>query len=168
LIGEEAFAGNRLTSVDLDACVSLVNIGTRAFEDNPMTAFSLPVNLENRALGWIGPDGSTFSGGDQVHDPGSFYYVPVTYVLTDEDVEVNDGVIQSCSYCFDARRLVIPDTLDGQAILGFAEMEPFLEWIYPHPQGIFSRKGLVYVKFPATIEVINNHTFRETNSPALI
>lgn len=161
-IGERTFEYNRLASVDLSACIALKNIGSGAFKENQISDFSLPVNLQNQALGWIDANGSNISGGDQVSDLESFYFVPATYTLTDEDVEVTDGVIQSCSYHFGSRRLIIPDTLDGQAILGFAEMAPmYVGMGYYEPLGIFSRRGLIHVKFPKTIKEINNNTFRE-------
>jgi hypothetical protein len=47
------------------------------------------------------------------------YRIPASYTLTDDDVEVIDGIIQTCSYNFALKDIIIPDTLDGQAIVGF-------------------------------------------------
>ena len=158
-IGNGAFANNRLTSVDLSACIALTNIGHGAFEGNQVSGFALPVNLENMTMGWIDSNDSQLSGGDRVNDLESFYYVPITYTLTNEDVEVKDGVIRSCSYHFASRRLIIPDTLDGQPVLGFAEVNPLDYGMFWEIQGIFSRKGLEHVTFPSTIESIDKYAF---------
>lgn len=40
------------------------------------------------------------------------------YILTDDDVEVTDGIITKCTYGFAIKDIIIPDTLDGQPVIG--------------------------------------------------
>gem|GEM_PF-1099478 len=85
----------------------------------------------------------------------SFSLVTITaqqYTLTDADVVVTDGVIQSCSYDFTIKDIIIPQTLDGQTIIGIADK------VYPDV-GVFQEKGIVNIQLPSTLENIGNYAF---------
>ena len=46
-----------------------------------------------------------------MNDLEAMYYNPAPYTLTDDDVEVVNGVIQSCSYAFDLKVIIVPDII---------------------------------------------------------
>jgi hypothetical protein len=68
------------------------------------------------------------------------------YFLTNEDVEVKNGIITSCSYSFNNKDIFIPEVLDGQTITGIEDE-------------IFSQKKIVRVTLPPTIEYIGANAF---------
>jgi hypothetical protein len=86
-----------------------------------------------------------------------FLNVKAQYTLTDNDVVVVDGVIESCSYNFAITDIIIPETLEGQTVIGFVEGY----WDYGNTTftGAFYQKGITSVHLPSTIEFIGNHTF---------
>ncbi|MDA3879346.1 MAG: leucine-rich repeat protein, partial [Prolixibacteraceae bacterium] len=149
-IGVAAFADNSLTTLDLSNCTSLISIGSRTFKDNSLTSFTLPVNTLFAGFGWRDPIGNTYSGGDVVSDLSAHYYIPVPYLLTDDDVVVENGVIVSCTYNFTNKKIIIPKTIDGQTVTGIGS-------------SVFRNKGINYVSLPTTIEKIGNYAF-EGNS----
>ena len=73
------------------------------------------------------------------------------YTLTDDDVVVKNGIIQSCSYDFTYKDIIIPDTLDGQMITGIADKS----W----SEGVFYDKGITSLVLPATITTIGDRAF---------
>ena len=79
--------------------------------------------------------------------------VNAQYTLQDNDVVVTNGVIMSCSYNFAIKDIIIPDTLDGQAVIGIASSG----W----NTGAFYSKGITSISFPKTIEFIGNHSFQQ-------
>ena len=74
-----------------------------------------------------------------------------TYTLTDNDVVVVNGVIESCSYNFALTDIIIPDVLDGQTIIGIADGF--------YPVGVFSEKGITSIVLPSTIQTIGQYAF---------
>ena len=75
-----------------------------------------------------------------------------TYTLTDADVVVTDGVIQSCSYDFAIKNIIIPGTLDGQTVVGIKDVNI-------NTDGIFYNKGITSVVFPESLNSIGNSAF---------
>ena len=73
------------------------------------------------------------------------------YILTDDDVVVTNGVIESCSYNFAVTDIIIPETLDGQTVKGIADGNP--------GDGIFYIKGITSVQLPPTLEYIGVNAF---------
>ena len=77
-----------------------------------------------------------------------------SYTLTDEDVVVENGIILSCSYDFELKSIIIPETLDGQTVIGTYD-ESII--------GVFRDKGISSVELPSTIEFIGRYTFYGNN-----
>ncbi len=155
-IGIQAFAHNEISDLDMDACYSLTYIGESAFGIYPyanLESFVLPVNTEYEAYGWKDTEGNVFMGADVVSNLETFYYVPVPYTLSDDDVVVTDGIIQSCSYDFELKDIIIPEILDGQTVVGIANKEEF--------EGVFYNKGIRGIDLPQTIETIGDYAFHE-------
>jgi hypothetical protein len=68
------------------------------------------------------------------------------YTLADDDVVVTDGVIQSCSYDFAIKDIIIPATLDGQSVTGVSNT-------------VFYKKGLASIELPASLTYIGDNAF---------
>ncbi len=68
------------------------------------------------------------------------------YTLTDADVVVTGGVIQSCSYDFAIKDVIIPATLDGQSVTGISN-------------AVFYYKGLTSIELPASLTYIGDNAF---------
>lgn len=73
------------------------------------------------------------------------------YTLTDADVVVTDGIIQSCSYNFSEQEISIPNSLDGQTVIGIADKDSV--------NGVFQNRGITAVYFPTTLEHIGDYAF---------
>lgn len=71
---------------------------------------------------------------------------PTNYTLIDDDVEVVDGIIVNCSYDFTISDIVIPETLDGQTVLGI-------------DYNVFSNKSITNVDLPNTLTSIGKGAF---------
>jgi hypothetical protein len=75
------------------------------------------------------------------------------YTLTDDDVVVVDGVITSNSYDdSQGSYLTIPDTLDGQAVIGIKD-------ISVSSMGVFKGAGIERLTLPSTIQTIGGYAF---------
>jgi len=85
-------------------------------------------------------------GGVTVTDLETNYRVPYPYTLTNDDVEVINGEITSCSYNFLFKDIIIPTTLDGQTVIGIG-------------YETFYGKGITTVQLPSTIQTIENRAF---------
>ncbi len=94
------------------------------------------------------------------------------YTLTNDDVEVEDGVIVSCTYLFDCKNIVIPAYLDNQKITGvatkvFAEKSittvTLPESIRSIGPGAFAKNNFVRLQLPDSIEVIDDYAFAKSN-----
>ncbi|MBN2820269.1 MAG: leucine-rich repeat protein, partial [Bacteroidales bacterium] len=152
IIGYTAFYANALTSIDLSNCSNLKLIEEYAFYQNQLSGFSLPIVSGFESNGWRDGKGNIYTGGDIINDFETFYEVPIPYTLTDNDVVVTNGILESCSYNFEIKDIIIPDTLDGQKIIGIADASS-------SNTGIFYNKGLTSVKLPLSLETIGNYTF---------
>lgn len=163
-IGKSAFNTNELGEVDLSSCSNLLAIESHAFsENNALSGINLPVHSEFGAYGWRDGNDEAYVGGDAVNDFEIYYYVPAPYKLTDEDVEVLDGMINSYTPDMTHRLIIIPDTLDGQEVRGFAdgEIDSFGE------AGVFIGKELESVELPASLEYIGDVAFAGNNLDSL-
>lgn len=152
-IEKYAFEDNELDTIDITNCNKLMSIGKGAFRDNNITTFTLPVNSMYADLGWQNEDGDISVGGDTVPKIYDSYIVPAPYVLTDGDVVVVEGVIDSCYYNFDNVNILIPDNLDGQVVIGICNKYS------SSSDGPFYKKGIVSVTLPSTIETIGTYAF---------
>lgn len=77
-----------------------------------------------------------------------------SYTLTNDDVVVEKGVIQSCSYDFAIKDIVIPDSLDGQEVLGIADGKMMIS-----VQSVFGNYGIEKITLPASIKTIGSFAF---------
>ena len=77
------------------------------------------------------------------------------YTLTDDDVYVNNGIITSCSYDFAITDIIIPDTLDGQAVRVIPSNDP------PSIHPPFYDRGIASVVFPSTLISLGSEAFAE-------
>lgn len=152
-IGRNSFSNNKISSVSFEAPSNLINIEMGAFSNNipHLLEITLPEpEVEGYEYqGWIdglGVTHSTETNNLKITNFETFYRVLLSYTLTDEDVVVVDGVINSCSYDFTASNIIIPDTLDGQLIIG----------IGPH---VFSKKGITSVFLPSKLNFIEYAAF---------
>ncbi len=154
-IGDYAFKGNYLEKVDLSDCNSLQNLGQSAFSQNEGVncILKLPINEEYNDLGWKDTDGEIFNGGGEVANMYSFYYIPIPYILKDEDVVVADGIIKECSYKFGLKDIVIPNVLDGQDVVGIDDAS------YDTYNFMFSHKGIRSVVLPKSLITIGENAF---------
>lgn len=160
-IGDQAFLSNRLQELDIFHCTSLAYIGKDAFSGNDSVHnLVLPVHTELDAFGWKDSQDTAFSGGDTVSNLTLAYYIPVPYSLQDADVEMTDGVIQYCSYDFKIKDIIIPDSLDGQAVTGIAEKF----WV----DGVFYKKDIRSIQFPPTLRMIGSYAFSGNNLQAVV
>jgi hypothetical protein len=154
-IGASAFSNNKLTSLDLSNCSSLIYIGYSAFSSNSIPGFHLPEVTYNGQIYSVWKDGngnSINAGINQVSDFSTYYATFIPYTLTDDDVVVENGIIKTCSYNFELKNIVIPETLGGQTIKGIYGSG------YPG-DGVFYQKDIASVKLPSTIEKIMGHAF---------
>ena len=74
------------------------------------------------------------------------------YILTDDDVTMSYGRIASCSYGFQETDIVIPETLDGQTVIGIVNKGS-------GQLGVFDSKGITSVQLPATMEYVGDRAF---------
>jgi hypothetical protein len=77
--------------------------------------------LEDNAYKWRDLDSTIYSNGTSISDLSNAYIVLVPYTLTNDDVEVVDGVIVSCDYNYAGTQIMISGELDGQTIVGLGE-----------------------------------------------
>jgi hypothetical protein len=152
-IDRYAFSNNELASLDLSDCTSLTYIGEYAFSNNTgLSSFNLPAPDYSNFIAWVDEQGIEYAAGVSVSDFSTFYRTKLIYTLTDDDIEVTDGIIQSCSYDFTFTDIIIPDMLDGQIITGIKDAS------YAS-QGVFFSKGITSISFPAALKTIGNHSF---------
>ena len=151
-IGSFAFASNSITALDLTDCAGLRLIGSNAFFNNPsLTGFELPeVTYDGTAYNtWVDGEANSYTAGVDMATNLLTFYVPfIPYTLTDNDVEMEEGVIKSCSYDFELKNIIIPQTLDGQTVISIGP-----GW------NTFERKGITAVQLPATLQSIEMSAF---------
>jgi len=161
-IGTYAFYSNKLFEVTIDANSKLQMIGDGAFKWNSyLSSITLPTNALSTFICYQDENGINYSQGDQIADFDNVYITIAPYTLTDDDVVVTDGYIQSCSYNFDSKVIVIPALLDGQTIIGIADYS-YLS------NRVFCDKGIVSVELPNTLEYIGIQSFGSNNIMSLV
>lgn len=158
-IESSAFRDNKLTSVDLSGCTSLNWIDYYVFMSNSsLTGIILPTNSATGFAGWQDSNGPIYPGEGTAPKYAGAMRAIFPYTLSDEDVVVSDGIIESCSYDFSASVITIPDELDGQKVKGFAEVEPPVSF-GGLPTGVFVSKGMLEIDLPAHIDSITENAF---------
>ena len=153
-IERSAFEYNNLQNVNFEANSRLLSLGTRAFSshDQFLNNITLPdPTVNGYADYWVDWDYTQYISNLVVNNFESFYKIPIEYTLSDDDVEVVDGVIISYSpgnpY---ANILTIPITLDGQEIVGIGDE-------------VFHSLGLIGINFPSTLQIIGNGAFSDND-----
>ncbi|WP_319499683.1 leucine-rich repeat protein [uncultured Draconibacterium sp.] len=149
-----AFASNWLQTINFNDNSKLISIGRYAFDGNgELTGFKLPDPSANDYDYWVDWDNTEYSTSTNldVNNFETFYKIPIELTLTDDDVVVVDGVIvrytPSNPY---ANVLTIPDSLDGQEIIGIGS-------------SVFASLGLISVNLPTTLKIIENKAFAEND-----
>ena len=150
-IDDYAFSENSLTNLDISGCTALTIIGYNAFSENKFNSFTLPTHTNTGFEYWYDGNGNHYSGNSVVNDLTTSYTAFILYILTDNDVVVENGIITSCSYSFALTDIIIPETLDNQTIIGIADGND--------EYGIFYDKGITSVSLPATLESIGDYAF---------
>jgi uncharacterized repeat protein (TIGR02543 family) len=153
-IGERAFYLNSLDSVIFENNSNIIQIGKNAFASNgSLAAITMPTHSHPDFIAYVNEsNGDVYNPGEIINDFTVIYESNIPYALTDNDVVVIDGVIQSCSYDFHYKNIIIPDTLDNQEIIGIASASTSSE-------GIFSQKGLLSVELPDSLNTIGDYAF---------
>lgn len=150
-IGAYAFNSNQLGDISIPN--NVLSIGAYAFAENPLSGFVLPTPSIKDFVGWIEVNsGNHYAGGEYVTDFSGFYQALFAYVLQDEDVEMDaNGYIMSCSYSFDNKDIIIPDSLDGIKVIGIDDGAV--------DAGVFYNKAITSVSIPQGIEYIGDYAF---------
>lgn len=73
------------------------------------------------------------------------------YTLQDDDVVVVDGILQSCSYNYANKSIIIPDSLDNQAIIGIGKINEFTS------SGVFEQKDIKRIQLPSNLIYIGHY-----------
>lgn len=152
-IGDYTFLENKLSSIDLSRINKISYVGKEAFFENDMFSFKLPNSQNERFIGWR--QGNTiYNANEEITDLEKSYKIYAPYILTDEDVVMNDSYLDSCMYNFEIKEIVIPNTLDGQDV-------KHIRWHHGRDgeTGIFVGKGIVSVKLPSPLETIGAQAF---------
>ncbi|NTW21415.1 MAG: leucine-rich repeat domain-containing protein, partial [Nostocales cyanobacterium W4_Combined_metabat2_030] len=145
-IGDEAFSNNQLSSVFFEESSNLLSIGFKAFYKNNLSNITLPNSHDKTGFNYWQDDlRNKYVCGNSITDFVSSYISP--YTLNNSDVEVENGVIITCSYDFKRRQIIIPSLLDGQTIIGIGE-------------NCFKQRDIFGVELPNTLITINNNAFQ--------
>jgi len=153
-IGQAAFAKNNIASVEFEDNCQLLFITWNAFNDNSGLSFALPEVDAAGFAGWLSSKGDLYQAGDNIGPLNINYAAKVPYTLTDDDVVVENGIIQSTSYDSNYKFVTIPEELDGQTITGIKAISE---------NGIFSHKGIYELTLPTTLEELCSAAFGWNN-----
>jgi hypothetical protein len=148
-IGKEAFRGNSLTSVIFEANSNISLIEYAAFYRNKLSTITLPVHADPSFIEYRDGWGTPYSEGDNITEFTTKYYARLPYVLTNEDVVVSNGIIESCNYDFTIKDIIIPNSLDGQTITGIGD----------NSSKLFNNKGILTVQLPSSLINVGNAAF---------
>ena len=151
-ISDYAFSGNRFEQVSISECNLLTYIGIGAFSENGPDNFQLPVCYEYESYGWTDDLGNSYMGGDIVPNGWLKYFVPIPYTLKDIDVEIENGIIISCSYDFENKDIIIPDTLQNQQVVGIIDADE-------RSLGVFASNEITSITFPNSLVNIGEFAF---------
>jgi len=144
-IGRAAFAKNLIKTVEFESDCQLRHIASQAFDNNYGITFTLPEVVAEGFLGWMSSDKTLYQPGDEIGSLTASYAANVPYTLTEGDVVVEDGIIQSTTYDASNKFIIIPEVLDGQTVKGIKELSE---------NGIFSHKGIFELTLPPSMEEI--------------
>lgn len=158
-VGKSAFQYNKLTSVILEDNSNILSIERIAFSNNSeLSSIKLPLHANSNFIEYLDNEGKSFNPGDNITDFSLAYRAVVPYTLTNNDVVINNGYIESCSYNFAFKDIIIPETIDGQTVTGIADN---------FNDGVFGAKNIISIQFPSTLEYIGASAFRGNNLSTL-
>jgi hypothetical protein len=165
-IGANAFHTNEnMDTVVFEDESHLVRIASLAFAYTNITSIKLPTPIvpQDNFEYWIEFDYDWIyhEGGAIVPYYDRQFRAKFDYTLTDDDVEVVDGVIESCSYDFNGKFVIIPDELDGQTVTGIAGASS-------QKSGIFYGKGLIELTLPSSLKTIGQFSFNSNSIDTLL
>ena len=165
-IEPNAFHSNaNLDTVVFEGASHLIKIGSHAFVYTSVTTIKLPTPVvpDNNFEYWIqfDNDRTHYQGGAVVTPDYYEFLAKYDYTLRDDDVEVVNGVIESCSYNFDSKFIIIPNELDGQTITGIAGSSS-------QKGAVFYGKTLLELTLPSTLETIGQFSFNSNSIDTLI
>ncbi len=144
-----AFGSNYLQNVEFEANSKLLSIGSGAFQYNNLLNFKLPDPTSSGHTHWVDWDSKEYSSNLTVTNFESFYKIPIEYTLTDDDVEIVNGIITRYTPREPfANIITIPEILDGQEVIGIG-------------MGVFLNSGLIGVYLPSTLQIIEQSAFSE-------
>ncbi|MEX1376143.1 MAG: leucine-rich repeat protein [Eubacteriales bacterium] len=150
-IGTTAFFNTMLTTVSLSSNVEY--IGNNALNTGGMTSFQLPMKSDSDFAYWADRSDNPFANGALITEFGSEYYAVYEYTVTDQDVVVVDGVINSYYYngsgykgVSNPQHLIVPSVLDGQTVTSTGHYS-------------FANQNLMGVTLPDTLIVIGDQSF---------
>ncbi|NME69345.1 leucine-rich repeat protein [Flammeovirga aprica] len=148
-IGESAF--ERVYYSQLNLPQSLEYIGSNAFTNDSISHFILPENNSPDFYRWLNANNNY---SDYYYETDTEVYTNRGYkaifahTLTDEDVTMKDGLIVECFYDFELTNILIPETLQGQKVIGIEDGK--------EDNGVFSNKGITRVFLNDSIEYIGD------------
>jgi len=160
-IGTKAFSSNNADEVDIPNSVTY--IGQQAFWG--IDSIVLPTPTETGFEYWISSSGDIYSGGIKVKPSYDYFEAKIVYTLTDADVRIINGFIDSCLYDFSSKYIKIPDSLNNQRITGIVKGEELSFFNY---YGVFSNKDIKEIQFPSFIDSIGDYAFYENSLDSLI
>lgn len=156
-----SFYTNNLSDINLVNCRSLCSIEAYSFSQNNIVSLLLPsVTFENDEITeWTDGTNTYRSGVNQITDFGKAYSINAWYTLKDDDVIVTDGTIDSCSYNFLLKNIIIPKTLDGQSVYRIADAL--------NNDGVFENRGIISLNLPISITNIGKRAFANNKITSL-
>ncbi len=159
-IGLQAFSSNDFDDIDLPNSVTY--IGQQAFWS--IDSIVLPTPTESGFEYWISSSDDIYQGGEKVKLSYNSFEAKIVYTLTDADVRMTNGVIDSCLYDFSSSYIKIPDSLNNQKVTGIADGVE----IYYNYYGVFSDKGIKEIQLPAYLDSIGDYAFYDNDLDSLI
>ncbi len=163
-IGDYAFYDNDLDNIDLPNSVTY--IGSFGFGWNHIDSITLPLPPNNEYEYWLTGDGKLIKAGTTIKmNMYISYSAKIIHTLTDEEVYVNNGYIDSCFYDFSVKYIIIPDTLDGEKIIGIADGEKIN---YNKVTGIFAKKGIKEIQLPSNLQHIGDYAFYDNEIDSIV
>ncbi|TAJ11442.1 leucine-rich repeat domain-containing protein [Marinilabiliaceae bacterium JC017] len=141
-ISSAAFQGNFISHIDLPS--GLVYVENRAFLDTYLDSIKLPTGSNNEIISWSF-ENQTFKGGDVVEYPYRELEALFWKYVDSTEVRIVDNVIEN--YDGDQDYLIIPDTIDGQQIMGIG-------------CGAFRGESLKGIKLPKDLVFIDKNAFK--------
>ncbi len=160
-IGVNAFSSNNMDSVDIPNSVTY--IGQQAFWG--IDSIVLPTPNEFGFEYWISSNGNNYPGGEKVEPSYDWFEAKIIYTLTDADVQIHNGNIDTCMYDFSRKYIKIPDSLHNQRITGISNGKELTFYNY---EGVFSHKGIKEVQLPNYIDSIGDYAFYENELDRLM